>query len=64
MIDIIPGAVVGRDKLWRKWTDEREVEVMAMAKGYAMIRRSGGCVPYVRRVREIYFPTPNNKLAD
>ena len=32
--------------------DRREVEVLAIAKGYAMVRRKG-CAPYVTMKREL-----------
>jgi hypothetical protein len=36
----------------------REVEVMARAKGYAMVRRKG-CAPYVVSEKELLAPAPN-----
>lgn len=33
-------------------TDPREVRVMAVAEGYAMVRRKG-CMPYVASTKEI-----------
>lgn len=35
-----------------KFEDLREVRVMAVAEGYAMVRRKGA-IPYVARVNEI-----------
>ena len=52
MMEMNEGAVYGRDKLWRKWIDEREVIVMAVVGRYAMVRRPR-CGPYVCLVREL-----------
>ena len=39
-------------KNWSYKTDLREVEVMAVADGYAMVRRKG-CAPYICQAKEI-----------
>lgn len=61
MQEMIPGPrVVGRDKIWRTIIDVREVEVLAVAKGYAMVRRPK-CIPYVCPAREILFEASRKK---
>ena len=37
---------------WTCKTSQLEVEVMAIAKGYAMVRRSG-CMPFVCRAKDL-----------
>jgi hypothetical protein len=39
-------------KNWTYKTDPREVEVLAVADGYAMVRRKG-CAPYICQAKEI-----------
>lgn len=38
-------------------TEDREVKLMAIADGYAMVRRPR-CMPYVCRVRDLSAPSP------
>lgn len=40
------------DKGWEYETERFEVRVMAVAEGYAMVRRKG-CMPYVAPVKEL-----------
>lgn len=41
--------------------EAREVEVMARAKGYAMVRRKG-CAPYVVSEKELLATAPNVQI--
>ena len=40
---------------WEYKITEREVEVMATAKGYAMVRIKG-CMPFVASEKDLLFP--------
>jgi len=45
------------DGKWDHHIDSREVRIMAIAEGFAMVRRKG-CMPYVCAVKELEQPTP------
>ena len=58
------GAVVGTDPLWREEKVFRSVRVMAVAEGYAMVRRPG-CMPYVCPLSDLYENTEiSNRRSD
>ena len=44
--------VAFKDSEWVYKTEEREVRVMAIAEGYAMVRRKGA-IPYVCKLKEL-----------
>ena len=52
MIHTILEPIGSRGGKWTYRQDQREVEVMATAKGYAMVRRPG-CMPYVAFLNDL-----------
>ena len=47
---------------FKPYTEEREVRIMAVAEGYAMVRGKGA-VPYVAPLNELYPPNSGISLT-